>query len=59
VRPWERELLTPASELGIDVTVGHLSPGTSKWNKIEYRLFSFITRTGVPRRRYIFIYLPD
>ncbi len=32
-----------ADELGIDITVHHLPPGTSKWNKIEHRLFSFIT----------------
>jgi len=31
-------------ELGFPVTVCHLPPGTSKWNKIEHRLFSFITK---------------
>ena len=31
-------------ELGFPVTVCHLPPGTSKWNKIEHRLFSFITQ---------------
>ena len=30
-------------ELGVPITVCHLPPGTSKWNKIEHRLFSFIT----------------
>ena len=31
------------NQLGIDITVHHLPPGTSKWNKIEHRLFSFIS----------------
>jgi hypothetical protein len=44
VRLWKRELQTLASELGIPITVCHLPPGTSKWNKIEHRLFSFITQ---------------
>jgi hypothetical protein len=43
VRLWKRELQRLANELGIDVVVHHLPPGTSKWNKIEHRLFSFIT----------------
>ncbi len=43
VRLWKRELQTLANELGIEITVHHLPPGTSKWNKIEHRLFSFIT----------------
>jgi hypothetical protein len=33
-----------ADELGISIEVHHLPPGTSKWNKIEHRLFSFITQ---------------
>jgi hypothetical protein len=44
VRLWKRELQALASELGIRITVCHLPPGTSKWNKIEHRLFSFITQ---------------
>jgi len=44
VRLWKRELQVIANELGITVTVCHLPPGTSKWNKIEHRLFSFITQ---------------
>jgi hypothetical protein len=44
VRLWKRELQTLADELGLAVTVCHLPPGTSKWNKIEHRLFSFITK---------------
>jgi hypothetical protein len=44
VRLWKRELQTLANELAIEITVCHLPPGTSKWNKIEHRLFSFITQ---------------
>jgi DDE family transposase len=33
-----------ADELGLSITVCHLPPGTSKWNRIEHRLFSFITQ---------------
>jgi len=43
VRLWKRELQTLADEIGTPITVCHLPPGTSKWNKIEHRLFSFIT----------------
>lgn len=43
VRLWKRELQRLANELGIDIVVHHLPPGTSKWNKIEHRLFSFIS----------------
>jgi hypothetical protein len=43
VRLWKLELQKLANELGIEITVHHLPPGTSKWNKIEHRLFSFIT----------------
>jgi hypothetical protein len=44
VRLWKRELRLLAEELSIAITVCHLPPGTSKWNKIEHRLFSFITQ---------------
>jgi DNA-binding phage protein len=44
VRLWKRELQGLADQLGLTVTVCHLPPGTSKWNKIEHRLFSFITQ---------------
>ena len=44
VRLWKRELQRFANETGLDVTVTHLPPGTSKWNKIEHRLFAFITQ---------------
>ena len=43
VRLWKVELQTLANMLGFPITVCHLPPGTSKWNKIEHRLFSFIT----------------
>ena len=43
VRLWKRELQRLADEIGIDIVVHHLPPGTSKWNKIEHRLFSFIS----------------
>ena len=44
VRLWKRELQLLADELGLTITVCHLPPGTSKWNKVEHRLFSFITQ---------------
>jgi len=43
VRLWKRELQSLANELDIEIVVHHLPPGTSKWNKIEHRLFSFIS----------------
>ena len=43
VRLWKRELQSLANELGIEISVHHFPPGTSKWNKIEHRLFSFIS----------------
>jgi hypothetical protein len=44
VRLWKVELQKLADELGLTIVVLHLPPGTSKWNKIEHRLFSFISR---------------
>ncbi len=43
VRAWKIELARLAAQIGIPITVCHLPPGTSKWNKIEHRLFSQIT----------------
>ena len=43
VRLWKLELSRLAQEIGLDIHVHHFPPGTSKWNKIEHRLFSFIT----------------
>jgi hypothetical protein len=42
-RAWKAELAAFAAETGLAVTVCHFPPGTSKWNKIEHRLFSHIT----------------
>ena len=44
VRLWKIELQRLADELDILIEVHHFPPGTSKWNKIEHRLFSFITQ---------------
>jgi hypothetical protein len=44
VKLWKLELQNFADELGFPISVSHLPPGTSKWNKIEHRLFSFITQ---------------
>jgi hypothetical protein len=44
VRLWKLELQKLADETGLQISVGHLPPGTSKWNKIEHRLFSFISQ---------------
>src|SRR5216683_2065658 len=54
VRLWKIELQKLANTLGIPITVCHLPPGTSKWNKIEHRLFSFITLNwrGKPLRSF-------
>ena len=43
VKLWKRELQRLANETGLNIVVTHLPPGTSKWNKIEHRLFAFIT----------------
>lgn len=43
-RLWKVALQTLASEIGLNITVCHFPPGTSKWNKIEHRLFSFISQ---------------
>jgi hypothetical protein len=44
VRLWKWELQKFANRTGLTITVCHMPPGTSKWNKIEHRLFSFITQ---------------
>jgi transposase len=43
VRLWKVELQKLADDTGLDITVCHLPPATSKWNRIEHRLFSYIT----------------
>jgi hypothetical protein len=44
VKLWKRELQRFANETGLTVTVTHLPPGTSKWNRIEHRLFAYIAQ---------------
>jgi hypothetical protein len=43
-RLWKKSLQGLADELGMTLKIGHFPPGTSKWNKIEHRLFCFITK---------------
>lgn len=54
VRLWKLELQRLANEIAIPITVSHLPPGTSKWNKIEHRLFAFIAKNwrGTPLTDY-------
>lgn len=49
-RLWKFELQKLADEIGKDIQVLHYPPGTSKWNKIEHRMFSFISKNwqGIP-----------
>ena len=51
LRLWKFELQGLADETGLRIAVCHFPPGTSKWNKIEHRLFSFISQNwrGQPR----------
>jgi transposase len=43
-RLWKTELQRLADQTGLQITVCHFPPGTSKWNKVEHRLFSFISK---------------
>jgi len=54
LRLWKLELQKLSDETGLSVLVCHLPPGTSKWNKVEHRLFSFISSNwrGEPLRDY-------
>ena len=54
VRLWKWELQGFADRSGLSISVCNLPPGTSKWNKIEHRLFSFITQNwrGKPLESY-------
>jgi hypothetical protein len=54
LRLWKLELQTLADQTGLSISVCHFPPGTSKWNKIEHRLFSFISSNwrGEPLRDY-------
>lgn len=53
-RVWKAQLQRLATKLGLSIHVSHFPPGTSKWNKIEHRLFSFITMNwrGRPLRTF-------
>ena len=53
-RLWKVELQKLANEIGIPIRICHFPPGTSKWNKIEHRLFSFISSNwrGEPLQDY-------
>jgi hypothetical protein len=54
LRLWKLELQKLSNETGLEINVCHFPPGTSKWNKIEHRLFSFISSNwrGEPLRDY-------
>lgn len=54
LRLWKHELQRLADELQLPITVCHFPPGTSKWNKVEHRLFSFISTNwrGEPLTNY-------
>jgi hypothetical protein len=43
-RLWKKELQLLSDDMGMEITVSHFPPGTSKWNKIEHRLFSYISQ---------------
>jgi hypothetical protein len=53
-RLWKTELQKLADETGLEIVVCHFPPGTSKWNKVEHRLFSFISKNwrGQPLNSY-------
>lgn len=44
IRLWKREIQKLSNELGITIQVCHFPPGTSKWNKIEHQMFSFVSK---------------
>lgn len=54
LRLWKWELQRLADQTGVEIAVCHFPPGTSKWNKVEHRLFSFISSNwrGEPLRDY-------
>jgi transposase len=57
LRLWKLELQKLADETGLRIAICHFPPGTSKWNKIEHRLFSYITQNwrGKPLRSFLTI----
>jgi Rhodopirellula transposase DDE domain len=54
LRPWKLELRRFADAAGLTIMVSHFPPGTSQWNKVEHRLFSFLSTNwrGEPLRDY-------
>ena len=48
-RAWKAEIAALAKETGLAITVCHLPPGTSKWNKIEHKMFAFISKNWSAR----------
>ncbi len=44
VRLWKKELQSLVNEIGVEISVRHFPPGTSKWNKIEHKMFSYISK---------------
>jgi hypothetical protein len=59
-RLWKTELQRFANESGLEIGVCHFPPGTSKWNKVEHRLFSRISLNwrGIPLEDYLY-YVPS
>jgi hypothetical protein len=57
VKLWKRELQKFADKSGLEISVSHFPPGTSKWNAIEHKLFSFISINwrGKPLRTYAIV----
>ena len=53
-KAWKFYLQELANKLGISITIAHYPPGTSKWNKIEHKMFSFISMNwkGKPLKNY-------
>jgi len=48
IRLWKVELQAFANEFNLEISVSHYPPDTSKWNKIEHKLFSYISIIGNP-----------
>ena len=44
IRLWKREIQELSNELGLTIQISHFPPGTSKWNKIEHQMFSFMSK---------------
>jgi len=44
IRLWKKEIQALSNELGIEIQICHFPPGTSKWNKIEHQMFSFMSK---------------